>query len=275
MIEGRMTRVFLVGCPRSGTTVLQSCLAAHPKIITFPESHFFRDFLPVSRPGLLNKLKKPFRVNHLLPKRLDAFLQAIDHPDARSRFPSRKIGRARWARCFTSFLDDLAAAGGVDVWIEKTPAHIRSIPIIHQYVPDALFIHLVRNGCDTVASLYEVTRKYPQEWNGGNWSLESCVERWNEAWRITQQWRGDRRHHVIHFESFVENPSEALSELCRFMGVSFDQSMLSRESVDSGIVVKNEKWKRDALGEIRPPSSKFDKILTVEQQQFVRTHLQE
>jgi hypothetical protein len=34
------TRLFLVGCPRSGTTLLQSLLAAHPQIASFPESHF-------------------------------------------------------------------------------------------------------------------------------------------------------------------------------------------------------------------------------------------
>jgi Sulfotransferase family len=35
------TRAFLVGCPRSGATLLQSMLFAHPEIYTFPESSFF------------------------------------------------------------------------------------------------------------------------------------------------------------------------------------------------------------------------------------------
>ena len=34
-------RIFIVGCPRSGTTLLQSLLAAHPQIHSFPETHFF------------------------------------------------------------------------------------------------------------------------------------------------------------------------------------------------------------------------------------------
>ena len=38
-------RIFLVGCPRSGTTLLQSLLAAHPDITSFPESHFFRHLI--------------------------------------------------------------------------------------------------------------------------------------------------------------------------------------------------------------------------------------
>jgi hypothetical protein len=36
-----MKRIFLVGAPRSGTTILQSLLAAHPEVISFPESKFF------------------------------------------------------------------------------------------------------------------------------------------------------------------------------------------------------------------------------------------
>ncbi|MGL4503377.1 MAG: sulfotransferase family protein, partial [Planktothrix sp.] len=39
-------RIFLVGCPRSGTTLLQSLLAAHPQIASFPESHFFQSLAP-------------------------------------------------------------------------------------------------------------------------------------------------------------------------------------------------------------------------------------
>ncbi|NJL67494.1 MAG: sulfotransferase [Microcoleus sp. SM1_3_4] len=40
-----MKRIFLVGCPRSGTTILQSLLASHPEIISFPESKFFHYLL--------------------------------------------------------------------------------------------------------------------------------------------------------------------------------------------------------------------------------------
>ena len=40
-----LSRIFLVGCPRSGTTLTQSLLAAHPMVASFPESHFFSHLL--------------------------------------------------------------------------------------------------------------------------------------------------------------------------------------------------------------------------------------
>jgi len=41
MAAGIKTRAFLVGCPRSGTTLLQAMLFAHPEIYSFPETNFF------------------------------------------------------------------------------------------------------------------------------------------------------------------------------------------------------------------------------------------
>ncbi len=39
--EWRVNRVFIVGAPRSGTTLLQSMLAAHPRTVSFPETQYF------------------------------------------------------------------------------------------------------------------------------------------------------------------------------------------------------------------------------------------
>jgi len=48
MVSTRLafTRIFLVGCPRSGTTLLQSMLARHDRVFTFPESHLFARSVP-------------------------------------------------------------------------------------------------------------------------------------------------------------------------------------------------------------------------------------
>ena len=39
-----MARVFIVGCPRSGTTLLQAMLASHETVYSFPETHFFKKY---------------------------------------------------------------------------------------------------------------------------------------------------------------------------------------------------------------------------------------
>ena len=40
-VSTRPGRAFLIGCPRSGTTLLQSLLFSHPDVISFPETFFF------------------------------------------------------------------------------------------------------------------------------------------------------------------------------------------------------------------------------------------
>jgi hypothetical protein len=90
-------------------------------------------------------------------------------------------------------LDKLTLAQGKSVWLEKTPGHLYYIDDLERYIPEVKFIHLVRNGADVVASLYEVTNQYPQEW-GGAYHIEQCIRTWNQAVKLTEEHLGKENH---------------------------------------------------------------------------------
>ncbi|MEQ8960988.1 MAG: sulfotransferase [Coleofasciculus sp. C2-GNP5-27] len=86
-------RIFLVGCPRSGTTLLQSLLAAHPQIASFPESHFFRHLIPEFEPkrrllGLSSRRGKPH---------FQRFMREIGHEEMQTYLP--KFGWFQFEVC--------------------------------------------------------------------------------------------------------------------------------------------------------------------------------
>ncbi len=63
MSEPPVGRIFLVGTPRSGTTLYQSIMAAHSQILSLPETHFFLNLIPkrnyIARAlGLTNRIGK-------------------------------------------------------------------------------------------------------------------------------------------------------------------------------------------------------------------------
>ena len=151
-------RFFLVGCPRSGTTLLQSMLATHSQIASFPESHLL---LVSSRTRRGRWLRKAGIVPPDMRHRLQQFLQEVGHPEL---MPRRIYRLQPFITTFVGILDRLASFQGKTGWLEKTPGHLYYIDDFARACPDARFIHLVRNGADVVASLYEVTQHYPEVW---------------------------------------------------------------------------------------------------------------
>ncbi|MDQ7033252.1 MAG: sulfotransferase [Desulfonauticus sp.] len=132
--------IFLVGAPRSGTTWLQALLASHPKIITGQETHFF-----------------------------SAIQRFLDFYDQRDDW--RKVGLdSYWpeekkfeliAALFVEFIKPILKDNDLDFefFLEKTPEHAMSLPLICKCFPKAKIIHIIRDARHMVASLMRVSRK--------------------------------------------------------------------------------------------------------------------
>ncbi|MCB1121339.1 MAG: sulfotransferase [Verrucomicrobiae bacterium] len=130
-------RIFLVGCPRSGTTLFQRILASHPQIRSFPETHFFTYYCGRA----LKRLPQFYR--NYEPRRLKEFKELLKY---RCRLGSPQGGEAAvknflleplelnelktkliidsylWSKGISQFvkiLDDLALSSGCTLWLEK------------------------------------------------------------------------------------------------------------------------------------------------------------
>lgn len=264
-------RLFLVGSPRSGTTLLQSVLAAHPQIASFPESHFL---LVTSRTRRGRWMRKLGLVSPEMRLRLAQFLDEIGRPECRSLFPQRDIRLKSFTTAFVKLLDRLTLAQGKNIWLEKTPGHLYYINDFERYIPEAKFIHLVRNGADVVASLYEVTNQYPQDW-GRAYDLERCIRTWNQAVKRTEKQLGKPNHIGVRYEALIAHPEQILSELCHGIGVSFEPTMLSdyRERAKH-LILAHETWKEAVTSEIHKPNKrKFLTIFTPEEQSYILERL--
>ena len=262
-------RLFLVGCPRSGTTLLQSMLAAHPRIASFPETHFFERVSPrFASVGMASPKRRDRR-------RLLQFLSEVGHPEMECLIPRYAVTLRRSVGAFVEVLDALTLAQGGTVWVEKTPGHLHYIDLVEAHIPDALFIHLVRNGEDVVASLYEVSTEHPEVW-GAPATLEECVTRWTGDLKLTQGHIRKPQHTLVRYEQLLDHPQSVLANLCRFIGVEFDPGMLSEHSsVVQKLVLESEIWKDSARvdGLHRPMVRKFDQLFDQEQQAYIRARM--
>ena len=266
-----MNRVFIVGCPRSGTTLLQALLSTQSDVTSFPESHFFPHLFSHHR--LLRWLGVPSKgAGHCLR----AFVGQAGFDRYEQRIPRRGLSAGRMAGVFSRLLDDMAAARSCDVWIEKTPRHLHYIDVIRQQIPDAKFIHIVRDAPDVVASLYQVTRRHPRHW-GGALSIDLCIERWLDDVSISRRYEGSNGHLVLRYEELIRRPHEVIREACDFIGVSFrEQALGRRRSAARNLFSRDEPWKQRVMEDVgRGPRSKFQTQFDAAQQRYILQRLAE
>jgi peptidoglycan/xylan/chitin deacetylase (PgdA/CDA1 family) len=255
-----MKRIFLVGAPRSGTTILQSLLAAHPEIISFPESKFFHYLLYE-------------KFSEKLLSRLESFFRnEINRPEFLNNFDNTQTTESK-AAWFVSALDSLAKEQNKGIWLEKTPEHIYFIEDIQRLVPDAKFIHILRNGMDTIASMYEATRSFNDLW-GGVWDLEHCIDRWKYAILTSHKYVNHPHHILVKYEELVDNKNLILENICDFLEIEYDSAMLINYKAKAANLSLNLPWHKGIERDIQSTKvHKYHEIFKQNEIQNILNHI--
>jgi hypothetical protein len=156
-----------------------------------------------------------------------------------------------WAQSFIRILDEATSQLGKTIWIEKTPRHLHYIELIQKLVPNPRFIHVLRNGYDTVASLFRVTNTYPEFW-GGKRSVEQCVRRWKRDVRISLSYFNKPGHLLVRYENLVSRTPEVLKKMCAFLGVDYIESMIEEHRFAAErVILPHQDWVKDAVLDIK------------------------
>ena len=265
-INQPLKRIFVVGCPRSGTTLLQSILLTNSSIVSFPESHFFVH---------LFKRRTDFQKKFNLASDYSRsgffnFMCESGYQTVQPALPRYALTLGQHTQVFTSTLDRITQNQQKSIWIEKTPDHVNFIEFIEAYVRDALFIHIVRNGPDAVASLYDVTQKYPHAWEGP-WNVERCLNKWITCAQNACKHVHKPNHLMIRYEMLVNNLASSSQELSNFIGAELHMNVSTdRRDAFKNIALEREPWKENSAKPIYQKSrSKFSLLFDAEQQQYI------
>lgn len=259
-------RIFVVGCPRSGTTLLQSILATSPAIISFPESHFFVNLFR-RRSDLQKKLNF---ASHYSRPGFESFMLEAGYETIRRTLPTHAVSLQQHTRTFIDTLDTIARQQQKSIWIEKTPDHVNFIDFIETHVHHAQFIHIVRPGSDVVASLYDVTHKYPREWEGP-WGIDRCLRKWTTCVTNTYKHQAKPNHLIVRYEHLVHELAGVKRRLGEFLRVNLDATSLDhRQGEFDKIALQREPWKMNSSQEIyQTKADKFSSLFTQQQQDYV------
>lgn len=196
-----MKHVFIVGCGRSGTTWLQLLLAQHPEVATAQETHLFNSYVSNLQSCWDQHAEDVRGIG------LPALFSKAEFDDM-----CRQFARAPLQRIADSNPD-------ASVVVEKTPAHGRHADLILKLLPDAYFIHIVRDPRSVVASLIAASSSW-----GSHWASSSAADnarRWTADVALAQSIadRTDRYHEVHYRDLKSDNAIECLRLLFDFIGL--------------------------------------------------------
>jgi hypothetical protein len=233
--------LFAVGCPRSGTTLLQRMLDAHPLLAVSNDPHF----IPFA-PGVASG------TDPLLSPRLVEWV--VDYPTFRRLGLSEHAAReaAQTARTYSEYIaalyDALAAARGKPLAGEKTPRYVRFLPLLHSLFPYARCVHLLRDGRDVALSTLDWARSDRGPGRFRLWQenpLAVCALSWR--WHVlTGRRDGEKLRELyveVHYKELVHEAEPALEALTERIGLPFDGRMLTfhrgRTRDDPGLSAKD------------------------------------
>jgi LPS sulfotransferase NodH len=280
-----IAHALVVGCPRSGTTLLQSTLAAHPAVFSTPETHFFADavgqrterLFALPPAGWRDRQRRHLRqwrmqLGLLHPRaakrRLASFLRHAGGEDLLGRIPPMPLFLAPTARLYVELGDQLACRQGKQWWLEKTPGHLHYLDVIEQYLPGLKVVCVVRSAPDNIASMYDVANRYPDRWRHEYRTIEGCIGRWIASARAAEAQAGRADRLFVAYEQLAADPATTVARVCAFLGLAFDPRMIEQRQAAYGHIVHDrEPHKQNVREAIASRNgTKFSRLFTPPQQ---------
>jgi sulfotransferase family protein len=213
--------LFVVGCPRSGTTLLQRLLDAHPQLAVINETLWItREADGRVTPDLVSRLFENRRFQRLGMVREE--VERLVQSDGSISYPG-----------FVSAVFDLyGRAQGKALVGDKSPGYVREIPALHRLWPGAKFVHIIRDGRDVWLSLANWKKAERSMGDFATWAEDPVAtaalwwERSVLLGREAAALLGPELYYEVRYENLVANPAQACQELCGFLGLPYDEAML-------------------------------------------------
>ena len=204
---------FIVGSPRSGTTLLRTMLASHSSVCVPHETEFFMRVPRVRGASLRRAVEGYVRSGPFANQELDG--ASLVTGVVRGAFRTR-------AEVFVEMLARHARRSGRTVVGEKSPHHCRHVEAIAEELPGARFIHILRDARDVIAS------RLGMEWSGRSvaWGARSWAGIAREHRRLERVMPVER-YTSVRFEDLLHAPAAELRRLSGFLGLEFEPAMLN------------------------------------------------
>jgi hypothetical protein len=209
--------IFVLGCPRSGTTLLRHMLRAHPRIAIAPETRFLLS--AYEHRGAYGDLREPANRTALAEWIVAGTGTRFGHLGLNPHHVAKEIiaGPPTLGSALGIVLRAYARRVGKPRWGDTRPGYVQHIGVLLRLFPDAQIVHLIRDGRDCVASL-----KRTPWWRMGTYHAIATWTQAIDAGRAAARRLPPGSYIETQYEHLVADPHSELLRLCEFLGEAYD-----------------------------------------------------
>lgn len=216
------TPIFIVGMPRSGTTLLDRMLSGHSEVVSAGEIidfwrqlHWIADVPPTKSQGLLKIIQRS---------------AGIDCAELGARY----LKQTQWR------------AQGRAYYIDKLPANIQMVAFIRKALPHAPILHMVRDPIDTCFSNFKAMFGNVSPYS---YDLQTLVHYYGQYARLTRHWHAQLPGAMLNvsYAALVRDPENTLCRVLEYCGLALEESCLRPELNASPIATPSSAQVRESI----------------------------
>lgn len=217
---GTLPFPFIVARGRSGTTLLRAMFDSHPDMAIPNESHFVVQF---ARRRETYERSAGFDVERFAKDLVRHWaFQRWSLPATEVLEAYRTKPPTDYASAIRTLYETYARHHGKTRYGDKTPSYVLHVDVLAVTFPEARFIHLIRDGREVALSYLDA--------DFGSRTLGQAALYWDQfvrAGRAAGSRLGPDRYLEVRYEDLISDPERILTELCAFVGLPFDERMIS------------------------------------------------
>ncbi|MGN6738728.1 tetratricopeptide repeat-containing sulfotransferase family protein [Dyella sp.] len=232
--------IFIVGMPRSGTTLLDRILSSHSQVTSAGEIvDFWRQF---------------HWMTDVLPGREEGFLRAIERSwDINFRLLGyRYLKQTQWR------------AHGRSYYVDKLPGNVRMVPFIRRALPHAPILHIVRDPLDTCFSNFKAMYGNISPYS---YELGALAHYYKQYSRQVSHWQKALRGAMldVDYSSLVQNPATVIPDVLAHCGLNMETACLRPERNTAPVATRSTAQVREpintkGLGQWRPYAEQLEPL---------------
>lgn len=206
--------IFIVGMPRSGTTLVESILGAHSAVFAAGELSTIPDIVQIA-PRTFGFGADP-----------KGYIESI-----------ALLKREQYISCAGHYMTKLAEIGARNTWVsDKLPHNFCYLGLINTLFPKAKILHVRRDPRDTGLSNYWQNFDAKNTGLSYAYKLEDIASHMNDYHRLMEHWKSIGIPMMdIHYEDLVENQEEVSKSMVDYVGLDWQPSMLNFQNQDRAI----------------------------------------
>ncbi|MEW6617678.1 MAG: sulfotransferase [Patescibacteria group bacterium] len=208
--------VFIVGVPRSGTTMLWSILLRHPEF---------------KGEKMIPSWNSETSIFHKFPKILEDFFTPGKWPFWNEYFVADRKRFDSWlVDCVRDFIIKATEARKAKRPLEKTPNHLENIDLIERAFPQAKIIHIVRHPLDVFASMRR--RSFVTAPRFDPWlkvTAEQFAQDYERKIVKVDHYRGSLKIFTVRYEDLTNDAEVYIAQICKFLKTILDISIIYGE----------------------------------------------